>query len=409
MRGMRSLACLLLLLIVTPASAERVTALGGLAEWMRADREKRPPLSEQTFAKISVDKAGAAKALEALWRDRSEAVREERKKEVKDKTIRHGDKALRYEFKTRGRKPAGGRSLYISMHGGGGAPARVNDQQWQNQIKLYKPKEGIYLAPRAPGDTWDLWHKGHIDPLYDRLIETLVVFEDVNPDKVYLMGYSAGGDGVYQLAPRMSDRFAGAAMMAGHPNETSPLGLRNIPFALQVGELDAAYKRNKIAAEWKIKLADLHKADPSGYENFVEVREGKRHWMDLEDKVALPWMAKFERRRFPDKVVWKQDDVTHSRSYWLALPKDQIKARQLVVASREGQVITVEKAEEVKKLTVMLNDEMLDLDQAVKVQSGGKVLFEGKVERTVATIARTLAERGDRRMVFCAEVTVELP
>ena len=38
----------------------------------------------------------------------------------------------------------------------------------------------------------------------DRLIENLVVFEGVDPNRVYLLGYSAGGDGVYQLAPRMA-------------------------------------------------------------------------------------------------------------------------------------------------------------------------------------------------------------
>ena len=53
----------------------------------------------------------------------------------------------------------------------------------------------------------------------------MIMLYEVDPNKVYLMGYSAGGDGVYQLAPRMADRFAAAAMMAGHPNETSPLGL----------------------------------------------------------------------------------------------------------------------------------------------------------------------------------------
>ena len=73
----------------------------------------------------------------------------------------------------------------------------------------------------------------------------------LDPNKVYLMGYSAGGDGVYQLAPRMADRFAAAAMMAGHPNETSPLGLRNLPFTIHMGENDTPYKRNKVAAEWK--------------------------------------------------------------------------------------------------------------------------------------------------------------
>ena len=107
-----------------------------------------------------------------------------------------------------------------------------------------------------------MWHQGHIDGLFERLNENMIVFEDVNPDRVYLMGYSAGGDGVYQLAPRMADRWAAAAMMAGHPNETLPLGLRNIAFTLHVGELDSAYNRNNVACQWQEKLTELRRADP---------------------------------------------------------------------------------------------------------------------------------------------------
>jgi hypothetical protein len=132
--------------------------------------------------------------------------------------------------------------------------------------------------------------------------------------------------------------------------------------------------------------------------------------MNLEDKIAVPWMAKFERRRYPDRVIWKQDDVTHTRFYWLALPKDQVKARQLVVAKLEGQVITIEKSEEVGKVTVLLNDEMVNLDEPVRiVGAGGERLFEGKIERSSEVVKRTFADRGDRRMVFGAEVTVVLP
>ena len=97
-----------------------------------------------------------------------------------------------FAYKVFGEKPKEGRSLFLSMHGGGGAPARVNDQQYENQKGLYKPEEGVYLAPRAPSNTWDLWHQSHIDAFFERLIEDMVVFEDVNRDRVYLMGYSAG-------------------------------------------------------------------------------------------------------------------------------------------------------------------------------------------------------------------------
>jgi pimeloyl-ACP methyl ester carboxylesterase len=198
------------------------------------------------------------------------------------------------------------------MHGGGGAPARVNDQQWTNQISLYKPAEGIYVAPRAPTDKWNLWHEAHIDPLFDRLIADYIALRDVNPERVYLMGYSAGGDGVWQLAPRMADRWAAAAMMAGHPNDASLLPLRNLPFALFVGANDSAYKRNTIVAQRASDLAELQKADPEGYPHLARIYPDTGHWMNRNDAEALPWMAKHTRNPWPEKVVWVQDEVTQN-------------------------------------------------------------------------------------------------
>ena len=49
-------------------------------------------------------------------------------------------------YKVYGEKPADGRSLYISMHGGDNAPTELNNQQWRNQIMLYTPAEGVYAT-----------------------------------------------------------------------------------------------------------------------------------------------------------------------------------------------------------------------------------------------------------------------
>ena len=196
-------------------------------------------------------------------------------------------------------------------------------------------------------------------------------------------------------------------MMAGHPNETSPLGLRNVTFTIHVGALDAAYNRNKIAAEWQQKLADLHRDDPEGYTHWVKIHEGKGHWMDRDDAEALPWMAKVRRDPFPKRIVWKQDDVVQSRFYWLAVDPNEIRDRAEVVAHRDGQRIDVQ-SKDVDRLTIRLNDDLADLDQPVSITSDGKKLFDGRVARTIATLANTLGERGDPAALFSSEVTVDL-
>lgn len=371
-------------------------------------RDQRPPLDEQSFADLSLTREQADAVTQLLHQDHVKRIRSERAAEMKARLLRDGDLEMPFFYKVFGEKPEGGRSLYISMHGGGGGPKAMNDGQWRNQMRLYTLDEGVYVAPRAPTDTWNLWHQAHIDRLFDRLIENMIVFEDVNPNKVYIMGYSAGGDGVYQLAPRMADRFAAASMMAGHPNETSPLGLRNLPFSLHVGGNDAAYKRNIIAGQWKQKLADLQKDDPEGYVHWAKVYEGKGHWLDREDAAAIPWMAKYTRNPFPKRIIWKQDDVTHTRFYWLAVAKENAKARSEVIATLVGQTIDLQ-SKDVQRMVVRLNDQILNLDKPIKVTSQSKVLFEGKLKRTIAHIATTLAERGDAKSVFTSEVTVALP
>ena len=334
----------------------------------------------------------------------ADRIRRERKEEFDGRVLRDGDLSMPFWYAVYGDPPRGeGRALYISMHGGGGAPKEVNDQQWENQKRLYKPAEGVYLAPRAPTDTWNLWHQGHVDTFYDRLIADLIVFENVDPDKIYFMGYYAGGDGVYQLAPRMADRLAAAAMMAGHPNETQPDGLRNLPFTLHMGGEDGAYKRNEIARNWKVKLAELAASDEGGYPHEVVIHEGKGHWMDREDAVAVPWMAAHRRNPRPDRIVWLQDDVTHPRFYWLAV--DEPKARERIVVERDGNTLTIlEGAANGVRLRV--DDEMFDLDQPIVVKRGDEVVFEGRVPRTIAAIATTLAERHDPKGVFTGEIVV---
>jgi hypothetical protein len=128
--------------------------------------------------------------------------------------------------------------------------------------------------------------------------------------------------------------------------------------------------------------------------------------MDLEDAVAVPWMEKFTRNPIPDKVVWVQGDKPHDRSYWVATPASEAKKGQQIVASRDGQTITIEKTVSVKTVTILFSDKMLDLDKPVTITMDGKELFKGIVPRSVAELHATLVDRGDPEMVFCAAKTV---
>ncbi|WP_372950496.1 hypothetical protein [Mariniphaga sp.] len=382
--------------------------LDSLKKWLAESSGSTEELLNQPFAQKKLSKQEAEAAIQLVYPFFQNKLKEEFSGQWNDSTLVLGDYELQFRYKKFGQKPAEGWSLYISMHGGGNTRPEMNNRQWQNQIDLYEPAEGIYMAPRAPTDSWNMWHQSHVDDLFDLFIQLADVFEGINTNRVYLTGYSAGGDGVYQLAPRMADRFAAAAMMAGHPNDASPLGLRNLPFALHMGAEDAAYNRNKVAQEWGEKLVELQQNDPQGYIHDVQIHEGLGHWMERKDTAAIEWMAQFNRNPRPEKVVWKQSSVTHNRFYWLGVPADEAQKDAELVVSRQGQTIRIEKAEKVKTLFIFLNDEMMDLDKKVTVEFDGKVLYNEVPKRTISAIWESLTERNDPQQVFSAQIEVSL-
>lgn len=382
-------------------------AVRALEAYLARDAATRGVIDTQPFANTPLTRADADRAERLLWQAHVQRLQATRSEELKANKLKLGMWELPIHIRRLGEKPPSGWSLYLSLHGGGGTTAQINDGQWNNQKRLYTPAEGLYVAPRAPTNTWNLWHQDHIDGLFDRLVESLVALEGVDPNRVYLLGYSAGGDGVYQLAPRMADRFAAAAMMAGHPNETSPLGLRNLPFAIYMGGLDAAYGRNKTASDWQTQLAKLREQDPQGYPHLVTIYPDKGHWMDRQDASAIPWLAQQCRDPFPTKIVWKQDDVTHARFYWLAVDGGDRRERSEVFATRDGQRIDV-RSETVRQVRVRLNDKMLDLDQPVVITRAGQAWMTKRISRTISVLQRTIEERGDPRSIFSAELVVAI-
>ena len=151
--------------------------------------------SSSISANAGLTKRAAQAAGSELWATYKEKISRERADEMKAKSIRIDKHTMRFDYKKYGSKPKDGWSLFISMHGGGGAPAHVNDSQWKNQVRLgdgYRPSDAIYVAPRAPTDTWNLWHQAHIDLFFDRLIENLVVLESLRT--LSMEGWKCGAE-----------------------------------------------------------------------------------------------------------------------------------------------------------------------------------------------------------------------
>jgi pimeloyl-ACP methyl ester carboxylesterase len=204
-----------------------------------------------------------------------------RKEEMNSKSIKcQNNQSLRFYDKVYGNAGPSGYCLFVCLHGGGQGAPQMNDDQWRNIIPFENNgfKQGtIAVAPRGITNTWNLHFVSEAFPAITRLVENYIIFRNVDPNKVYLMGFSAGGDGTYSLSERIPYLFAACSPQAGHPNGINTVNLCNLPTYLAAGEKDTAFKRNQICVDYYRKILDQNGKYLGNYIAKVEVVAGSGH------------------------------------------------------------------------------------------------------------------------------------
>jgi hypothetical protein len=311
--------------------------------------------------------------------------------------------------KIRKNKPENGFSLVFGLHGGGACDPKANDQQHENHKSLYKlPSDCIWLTPRSAENVWNMWHLPYIDDMIDYLIQSFIILDLINVNKVFLTGYSAGGDGAYRLGARLADRFGGIGAMAGHPGDVSILSFRNVALAIQMGELDSAYNRNELAKEWGQKLGELKGQDFEGYEHLVQIHNDEAHWMHLKDQQSVNWLIEHNRSPLPVKIIWKLcNDAAHCSFYWLAVSFEDKKPGALIEARVEDRRFIHIKSKDVNEICVRLNDYLINLDEDIYIYFNNSLAFAGKVERDYETARKFALKRLDPFYIFVKEIKVK--
>lgn len=370
---------------------------------------------------------------------------EERSREIEQKAMTFGSATMKYTLETVGEEGSDGYPVYITLHGGGGVEKEFNDDQWfqMQQYYLDSVEDGIYIAVRGVRDTWDTHFNPESYPLYERLIENLSIYYHIDTNRIYLLGYSAGGDGVYQISARLADRFGAVNMSAGHPNGVNLTNLYNLPIALQCGEKDTAYDRDLETAKYGGVLSELavrfgRDGQPEGYTHRVFLHKGKEHWVIDNDpkrsnqvvlsdpgawlengsteteKVstnAVDFVTAYTRDPLPERIVWDlsvrapQSDT--ETFYWLRAPKSVTTGIVVVSYDRETNTITVEQNTANGPVYAMVNDEMLDLFSDITVATSDGQQTANTVTPSLSYIQKTIEERWDKNMIFAGEL--ELP
>ena len=424
------------------SSAEDAGEEGSSAEEGTEEAESEEPwVNPYTMPDSLESEEDIVAARNYIWEEYLNQVRndETRAAELKDHAMTFGEATMKFGLLVKGEADESGYPLFIALHGGGGSDTPdLNNDQWQQMMTYYQMsvKNGIYVNPRAVRDTWDCHFNPESYPLYDRLIENMIAFYDVDPNRVYLTGFSAGGDGVYGITSKMPDRFAAANMSAGHPNGLPLWNIYNMPLLIQVGELDDAYDRNIIDAQYGLMLDEYNETMGGGYEHDTYIHQGKGHnfvdngatdqkviediqtWLDTGESPAIEvdanavrYLEQHVRNPLPERVVWdltqRADQRLGASFYWLQADKRHTKGMIVASYDRETNSINVEQCSVPGKVTFLLSNDMLDLFKPVTVNTPDGNSTDMTVTPDIDLLYETTEERGDYNYQFAAKITID--
>jgi len=379
-----------------------------LSAWFNrtAGKGKAVDLSWPRFGKLSAGEHAEVK--ERAWRAYQKgSLAKKLAPEFKSRAIQSGKYTMPFSLEKRGKRPADGWPVLIAMHGGGGVPKKVNDSQWEIMKKYYRVTNCIYIAPRAPTDEWNGFYTGYIYPLVDRLIRALNLFEEVNPNRIYLIGYSHGGYGAFAIGPKMADRFAAVHASASAPTDgqSAAENLMNTHFSFRIGENDTAYGRLKRCRAFHTAIEKLKKENPGFYPVTFEYMPGKAH-VDLGDWTRPVGMFKERRNPNPKTIRWKLTDNIIQNFFWLRIeaPKKGMEVLATISGNRIDLTTT-----NVEKIALHLPSDLLPKNKRVLVTANGKRVYSGIPKPSLETLCKTLEERGDPSYLWDREIEILIP
>ena len=211
----------------------------------------------------------------------------------------------------------------------------------------------------------------------------------VDFDNIYLAGRGAGVAAAVELASLFPDRFAGVIGRTGDPDETSAENFRGVASYFAGGGSHAT----AFAEACKESGADNCTLQPEGTEADI--------WA---------WMGTNQRNPYPAEAHLLAGSPFPNKAYWVELPRSDGSVVNRIHAKidRATNTVTVD-AEGARHCFLYFNDDLIDLDQPVKVVING-VEHIDTLPRNLRTLTKWLYRSGsDPGKVFVASKRYDIP
>jgi pimeloyl-ACP methyl ester carboxylesterase len=312
--------------------------------------------------------------------------------------------------------------LFIGLHGGGKNVADASGAAGQWGAANTKCI-GVYpwvLEPLTEGE----WNKENEEEWLCDLIEEIKHTYLIDTNRIYVAGHSMGGYGSWGMAGHHPDLFAAVGMCAGAPvvryenlrvkyHEPGCLEnfmntwvrFYNCPDDPQVPVAGSRYADDKLK-EWGYTIDGKPSWEYHEYNGI-----GHGYPPDGLGPI-IEWMLAKTRDPNPKKLVWMPTRAYRPFSYWLSVDEIPGNAgeRCRIDAEIKDNVVDVKYVKFSPKITVWLNEHLVDFKKPVIIKINGTEKFNGMMAPSFDIALESAVQRNDSNMVFTAKAALyDLP
>jgi hypothetical protein len=250
-------------------------------------------------------------------------------------------------------------------------------KSWPLLVVLHGLGDGPIIAPSidsmvqiGPFGRGDMWYHGIGEQDVFECIEFAKQIFNIDPDRIYLCGFSMGGTGTFELGLKHPDIWAACAPVCGTmKNPDMVANGRNLPFWINTGSQDRVVpaKDSKRAYEKAVEL---------GFEHWKYTEyEGMGHSFWIDWSQIEKWLLSQRKLHNPPNISFACEEP--SRAYWVEITGklNCTKIARIDVKTTSGKIEV--KTSNIADYALYLKEAPVKISEEIMIIENDKKIFKG--------------------------------
>ena len=314
--------------------------------------------------------------------------------------------------------PATPYPLVVCLHGAGFTGATY--------LERWQPRLGDSYILACPTYYQGAWWTRFGEDLVLATIRAVRARYHIDPDRILLTGMSNGGIGAWIIGMHRAPLFAGVAPMASGVDDVLFPFLKNLS-QTSVYIIHGARDRIMPVALSRQIVRELDRLSVNYIyreHDHTHPHAGGHFFPRPELPALVSWFGKQQRNPFPHTVTLVRDASHLTEFGWVRIDatdriamfsealtdsRDEF-VKNRIYAELDVSIVGSSRIEvrttRVRRYTIFLNNDLVDLSQPVTVVTNGVTSFQGIVNPDLETLLREARRRQDPRMLFPVQLTL---